>query len=142
MALSEISSIAPNEGLKWKNAHHLVFMWTPNVLHLKKLAANLRHPIHEIIHTNHKHYPVEMKEGVEYHIVEHRLLGRLVTVDVVTPDVFSNGVVPRLRQLFNRDFYYGHDKYFPQPFKLVNRVFVTDGFNQEEHVRKVIDNSK
>ncbi len=139
MVLSEITPAVQKEGLKWKNAHHLVLMWAPNVLHPRKLAANLLHPIYEVVHTNHKHYPVEMREGIEYHVVEHRLRDRLVTVDVVIPDVFPNGVIPRLRQLFNRNFYYGHDRYFPQPFKLVNRTFVSDGFNQEEHVRGVIE---
>lgn len=142
MVLSQISLTVPKEGLKWKNAHHLVLMWTPNVLHPKKLAANLRHPIREVLHTSHNQYPVEMKEGVEYHLVEHRLLDRLVTVDVVSLDTFPKGLIPRIKQLFDTNFYYGHDEYFPQPFRLVNRAFVTGGSNQEEHVRKVMDNSK
>lgn len=140
MAAPEIVSNVPQEGLRWKNAHHILFMWTPNVLHPRKLAANLRHPIHEVIHTSHKQYPVEMKEGVEYHVVEHRLGERLVTVDVVTPDTFPKGIIARTKQLFDTKFYYGHDKYFPEPFRLVNRAFVNNGFNQEEHIRGVIDN--
>lgn len=142
MALSEISSSVPREGLKWKNAHHVALMWAPNILHPRKLAANLRHPVHEVFHTNHKQYAVEMQEGVEYHVVEHRLLDKLVTVDVVTPDSFPNGLVPRVKQLFDPKFYYGHDKYFPQPFKLVDRTFVTNGFNQDEHVKDVLDSQR
>lgn len=137
MVSTELTSSVPKEGLQWRNAHHVVLMWTPNVLHPRKLAANLRHPVYEVLHTSHKQYPVEMKEGVEYHVVEHRLLNRLVTVDVVIPDVFPNGFIPRVKQLFDRRFYYGHDTYFPQPFRLVDRVFVSNGFNHEEHVRKV-----
>lgn len=139
MVSTELTSSVPNEGLRWKNAHHVVLMLAPNILHPIKLAANLRRPIHEFVHTNHKQYPVEMREGVEYHVVEHRLLGRLVTVDVVTPDAFPRGLLPRVKQLFDRKFYYGHDKYFPQPFRLVNREFVNERFNQEEHVRGVMD---
>lgn len=53
MALSEIASSVPKEGLKLKNVHHLPLMWTPNLLHPRKLAANLRHPIGEVFHTSH-----------------------------------------------------------------------------------------
>ncbi|MBI4097252.1 MAG: hypothetical protein HY428_02435 [Candidatus Levybacteria bacterium] len=140
MVLSEIRSTVPREGLQWKNAHHVVLMLAPNILHPIKLAANLRHPIHEFVYTSHKQYAVDMREGVEYHVVEHNFLGRLVTLDVVTPDSFPRGFVPRVKQLFDRRYYYGHGRYFPQPFMLVNRTFVTDGFNQEEYIREVIDN--
>jgi len=113
-------------------------MVTPNLLNPRKLAANVRHPLREVFHTSHKQYPIEMKEGVEYHIVEHRRFSKLETVDVVSSDTFAKGLVPRLKQLFDTSFHYGHDKYFPKPFRLVDRTFVKNGFNQQEHLRKVL----
>ncbi|KKR77004.1 MAG: hypothetical protein UU21_C0001G0058 [Candidatus Levybacteria bacterium GW2011_GWA2_40_8] len=126
------------EGLRLRNAYHILLLWTPNIFHPQKLAANIRHPIGEVIHTSHKQRPVEMKEGVEYHVVEHRLVGKLVTVDVVTPTTFPKGIIPRVRQLFDIRFYYGHDRDFPHPFMLVNRTFVTAGFDQQTHLQRVL----
>ena len=68
-------------------------MVTPNLLNPRKLAANVRHPLREVFHTSHKQYPIEMKEGVEYHIVEHRRFSKLETVDVVSSDTFAKGLV-------------------------------------------------
>lgn len=113
-------------------------MWTPNILNPHKLVENIRHPLREVLHTSHKQYLVEMKEGVEYYVVEHRRFNKLETVDVVRPDTFAKGLIPRVKQLFNRTFYYGHNEYFPQPLRLVDRVFVGEGFNQEDHLRKVL----
>lgn len=113
-------------------------MCAPNFLNPRKLAANMSHPLREVFHTSHKQYPIEMEERTEYYIVEHIRFNKLETVDVVRSDIFSKGLIPRVKQLFDRKFYYGHDKYFPQPFRLVDRAFVRDGFNQEEHLRKVL----
>ncbi len=71
MVSTEKVSLTPKEKSKLKNAHHLILMWTPNLLNPHKLAANIRHPLREVFHTSHKQYPVEMKEGVEYYIVKH-----------------------------------------------------------------------
>lgn len=130
------------EGLRWNNAHHLLLLWTPNILNPHKLFANLRHPIGEVFHTNHKQLPLERKKRAEYYVVEHRLLDKLVTVDVVTPTSFSNGLVLRIKQLFDRNFYYGHDKDFPQPFILVNRTFVEGGFNEKDYSKKIVGSHK
>jgi len=66
------------------------------------------------------------------------LFNRLVTVDVVERSAFAEGLIPRVKQLFRGDFYYGHDQYFPQPFKLIDRTFVKKGviLDREEHARK------
>lgn len=127
------------EGLKPSNAYHLLLLWMPNILNPHKLVANLRHPIGEVFHTNHKQRPVTVKDGVSYHVVEHRLIGKLVTVDIVTPTIYQEGLFPRLKQLFDRKFYYGHDKDFPHPFMLVNRTFVNSRFNEESHLDKIIN---
>lgn len=125
------------EGLRWNNFHHLLLLWTPNILNPHKLIANLRHPVGEVFHTNHKQRPVKKTEETQYYIVEHRLFGRLVTVDVVVPTTFSKGIVSRVKQLFDKRFYYGHDRDFPHPFILVNRRFVDDEFSQEDYLRKM-----
>lgn len=139
MALPEIESSVPKEGLNRRNAHHLAFLWVSNLLNPHKLAVNARHPIGEWLHTSHKQGPVEMVEGVEYHLVEHRLGSRLVTIDIIQPDEFARGLIPRARQLFDGDFYYGKDEYFPYPFRLVDRTYVKDNFDQGEHVRNVLN---
>ena len=136
-ASSERLSLASKERSKWKSVHHLVLMVTPNLLNPRKLAANIRHPFREVFHTNHKQYPVEMREGVEYHVVEHRRFGKLETVDIFVSDTFAQGLIPRVKQLLNATFYYGHDQYFPKPFRLVDRSFVGNGFDREAHLRKV-----
>lgn len=122
------------EGLRWNNLHHLLLLWTPNILNPHKLIANLRHPIGEIFHTNHKQRPVKKTDETQYYIVEHKLFGKLVTVDVVIPTTFPQGIIPRIKQLFDRRFYYGHDRDFPHPFILVNRIFVDDKFNRDEYL--------
>ncbi len=98
---------------KLKDASHLFLMWTPNILNPGKLAANVRHPLREVFHTSHRQYPIDMKEGIEYYVVEHRRFTKLETVDVVRQDVFAKGLIPRVKQLFDRNFYYGHDQHFP-----------------------------
>ncbi len=140
MALSEINSAIPKEGLRWRNAYHLPLMWLPNVVNPRKLIRNLHAPITEVLHTSHIQYPVAMEEGIEYFVVEHRLGAMDITVDVVTPDVFPKGLVSRVRQLFDPKFYYGHADYFPHPFKLVDRTDAgkIEFGKKEEHVRKVI----
>lgn len=115
---------------------YLLQMWTPNFLNPKKLASNLRHPIHEVFHTSHIQYPIEMKEGVEYHVVEHKIGPKLVTIDVVKPTQLAKGIMPRVKQLFDSRFYYGHSQYFPEPFELVNRTFVKKGFDKEEYLEQ------
>ncbi|KKQ34049.1 MAG: hypothetical protein US51_C0054G0002 [Microgenomates group bacterium GW2011_GWA2_37_6] len=126
------------EGLKLNNIHHLLLLWTPNIFNPHKLIANLRHPIGEVFHTNHKQRPVKKTEETEYYIVEHRLFGKLVTVDIIIPTAFHNGIIPRIKQLFDRRFYYGHDKDFPQPFILVNRTFIKDRFDQGDYLKTII----
>lgn len=128
----------PQQRSKLKDASHLFLMWAPNLLNPNKLVTNIRHPFREGIHTSHKQYPVEMKEGIEYYAVEHRRFNKLETIDIVKQDAFAKGLIPRIKQLFDRNFYYGHDKYFPQPFRLVDRAFIKAGFNEEVHLRKVL----
>lgn len=135
----ERTSSVPKKRAKLKDTTNLLLMWAPNLLNPNKLLANIRHPFRGIIHTSHKQYPIEMKEGDEYYVVEHRRFNKLETVDLVTPDTFPKGLIPRVKQLFDRNFYYGHDEYFAQPFRLVHRTFVSDGFNQQEHLRKVLN---
>lgn len=130
------------EGLKWRNAHNLLLLWTPNILNPHKLFANLRHPIGEVFHTNHKQKPIERKKKAQYYVVEHRLFDKLVTVDVVTPTEFPKGLIPRMKQLFDRNFYYGHDRDFPQPFMLINRTFVAESFNEEDYSKKIVGSHK
>jgi hypothetical protein len=129
------------EGLRLKNAPNLFIMWAPNILNPHKLTANILHPVGEVIHTSHKQRKVAMIEGVEYDVVEHRLGKRLVTFDVVALDSYQRGLFARARQIFNRKFYLGHEKDFPQPFRLVNRTFVKpgSGFDKDAHVREVIN---
>ncbi|MBI2621342.1 MAG: hypothetical protein HYW63_01690 [Candidatus Levybacteria bacterium] len=127
------------EGLRWNNLHHLLLLWTPNIFNPYKLIANLRHPIGEVFHTNHKQRPVKRTDETQYYIVEHRLFGRLVTVDVVIPTTFQKGIILRIKQLFNRRFYYGHDRDFPRPFILVNRTFVNDDFDQKRFLKRMWD---
>ena len=120
-------------GVKLANAYHLFLMALPNILNPHKLAVNVRHPIHEVIHTGHRQYPL----GETTHVVEHVLFERLVTVDVIEEDTFPKGLISRVKQLFRRDFYYGHCEYFPQPFRLVERKYVNgNGFNLDEHLKK------
>ncbi len=132
------SSISQIKGRDLRYTPQFLVMLAPNILHPGKLAANIRHPVHEVLHTNHKQYPVDMQEGVEYHIVEHRLFNKLVTVDIVRQVQLAEGFIPRIKQLFDRSFYYGHAGFFPQPFKLTNRTFVKEGFDQEEHNQRVL----
>jgi hypothetical protein len=128
------------EGLRPSNAYNLLLLWAPNIFNPRKLVANLRHPIGEVFHTNHKQRPFAIKKGTPYYVVEHRLFGHLVTVDVVIPTTFPKGLLPRIKQLFDRKFYYGHDKDFPQPFMLVNRTFVDEcEFNEKTHLRSLVN---
>jgi hypothetical protein len=129
------------EGLKFKNAHNLFIMWAPNILNPYKLTANVRHPVGEVIHTSHQQYRAAMIDEKEYDVVEHRFGKRLVTVDVIVLDSYRKGFLPRAKQIFDRRFYLGHEKDFPQPFTLVNRTFVKpgSGFNKEAHIREVIN---
>ena len=121
-------------GVRLANAHHLLLMALPNILNPHKLAVNIRHPIHEVFHTGHSQYP--LGESATY-VVEHVLFERLVTVDVIEEDTFPKGFIPRARQLFRRDFYYGHCEYFPQPFRLVERKYINGGdFNLKEYLEQ------
>ncbi len=118
----------------WRIAPHAFLMVLPNLLHPHKLVANIRHPIYEVVHTGHKQYPLETDDR---HVVEHSIFGRLVTIDVIDRDEFPKGLVPRVKQLFRKDFYYGHCEYFPQPFRLVDRTYVNGNiFDYQEHIRK------
>jgi hypothetical protein len=128
------------EGLTPGNAKNLLIMWAPNLFG-PKIFNNIRHPIGEVIHTNHKQRSVAMVDGVEYDVVEHRLGERLVTIDVVALDSYREGLFPRVRQIFDRRFYMGHDRDFPQAFRLINRTFVKpgSGFDKDAHVREIIN---
>ncbi len=104
---------------------HLLLMWLPNCLNPHKLKSNLRHPIREVFHTSHKQYRVP-----KGYVVEHFFFGDLVTMDFIQKADFETGLVPRLKQLLRRDFYYGHCEFFPQAFKLIERKYVMrGGFN-------------
>ncbi len=129
------------EGLNFRNSPNLIILWAPNVLNPYKLKANVLHPVGEVIHTSHKQHRVGMIEGVEYNVVEHRLGKRLVTIDVVALDQYRQGFFARMRQIFDRRFYLGHDRDFPQPFTLINRTFVRDGsgFDKDAHVNTVLN---
>jgi hypothetical protein len=129
------------EGLRLKNAPNLFIMWAPNILNPHKLTANVLHPIGEVIHTSHKQRKVAMIEGVEYDVVEHSLGQRLVTIDIVALTSYQRGVFAKARQIFDRRFYLGHDKDFPQPFRLINRTFVKpgSGFDRDVHVQNVLN---
>lgn len=119
---------------KFDKSGHLLLMWTPNFLNPNKLASNMRHPVFEVTHTSHVQY--KMEEGAEYYVVEHKVFRKVVTVDIVEPSSFERRFVPRIKQLFDRSFYYGHAEYFPKPFKLVNRTFVRKGFDKKMHLQK------
>jgi hypothetical protein len=136
MALSKIESSIPREGLRLKNVYHLGFMWAPNLLNPNKLLVNLRHPIREVFHTSHRQEPVEMLEGVEYHLVEHLVGDRLVTVDIIKSDTFPKGITSRLKHLFDNNFYYGHANYFPLPFRLINRTYVNSDFSKKDYIER------
>jgi hypothetical protein len=142
MAFAQGETTIPREGLSFRNSHHLGLMWTPNIFHPVKLASNIRHPIGEVLHTRHTQEPVELREGTEYHLVEHYFGRKLVTVDIVTPQAQQQGM-DRFKQLMQRDFYYGHADFFPQPFRLINRTFVnSSSFDITEYVDGVMKNEK
>jgi len=91
----------------------------PNILNPWKLASNLRHPIHEVLHTKHRQYPAEGYPGL--YVVEHEFFGRVVTIDIVEtkPELSDLGDLVGLvlpKDLFRRDFYVGHADYFPERF--------------------------
>ncbi len=72
-----------------------------NIFNPHKLVANLRHPIGEVFHTNHKQKSLIKSNRPDYYIVKHRLFGKLVTVDIVMPTTFQKGLIPRVKQLFD-----------------------------------------
>ena len=135
MSKEQSYSVENNEGLRLNNTHHLFLMILPNLLHPRKLARNVRHPIFEVLHKGQRQQPIEA--GKDRYIVEHTLFGKLVTVDIVDRDVFPEGLLARARQLFREDFYYGHNEYFTQAFRLCDRTYVTgEIFNYEEHINR------
>ncbi len=123
-----------------KNVLHLLLMWTPNILNPSKAFSNLRNPVGEVIHTKHSQYLVEENNpSKDIYVVEHLLRGKLVTVDLVRRDRFPKPWLLRLKQLFEKDFYYGHAQYFPQPFRLIDRTFVSEEpFDIKEYAKKVL----
>ena len=114
------------KGLSLNNIHHFLLMLTPNIFS-PKLIDNLRHPIGEWIHTSHKQFPID-NEGS--YVVEHYLGERLVTVDLVKQDEWKTGM-GCIAQLFAKDFYYGHDKFFPYVFKLQGRYYFPENNRTE-----------
>lgn len=42
-------------------------------------------------------YPIEVKDGIELYVVEHRRFNKLETIDVVQSDVFPKGLIPRAK---------------------------------------------
>jgi hypothetical protein len=141
MALREIQSNVPIETSKLKKAANIPLMWTPNIFS-PKLFKNLRSPFTEILHGHHRQYAVDMIEGVEYHVVEHGLGLMDMAVDVVAVDSFPQGLIPRIRQLFRQDFYYGHAQYFPQPFRLIARSGEEAIYHKEEFVNRVLEEER
>lgn len=103
---------------------HFFLMLVPNILNPNKLAANLRHPVHEMLHTSHKQY---FDEDSRFYVVEHYLFGRVVTVDAITESFSPAGFWNRVTHLFRKDFYYGHAEYFPKRFRLIKRWHVKNG---------------
>jgi len=128
-------------GLSSRNIWCLAAMWGPNLLKFDKLRRNLGDPIGEVIHTSHKQRPVAMVDGIEYDVVEHYLRGKLRTIDVIAADSYREGIFPRIRQIFDSRFYMGHDRDFPNAFRLINRTIVKSGsgFDKDAHVRDVIN---
>jgi hypothetical protein len=128
-------------GLSSKNVWCLGAMWLPNAANPYKLWLNLSDPIGQMIHDSHKQHPVAMVDGIEYDMVEHYLRGKLRTIDVVARDEYRQGFLPRVRQIFDRRFYMGHDRNFPQAFRLINRTIVKpgSGFDKDAHVREVVN---
>ena len=124
-----------------RNGFHLLLMCVPNIFHPRKALNNLRHPVHEVFHTKHKQYPIEANPDI--HVVEHTLFGRLVTVDVIRRSRFPKPLILRFKQLFERDFYYGHAQYFPKPFRLIDRTYIEDAksFNVNSHVSKILESA-
>lgn len=124
---------------KWMYLPDLLLMWTPNIFNPNKLIDNITNPIGEVFHTKHIQYPV--KDDPSKYIVEHKLFGKLVTVDLVERDRFRNGPILRLKQLFDRRFYYGHAQEFPKAFRLISRTFVQnpEEFDVQEHAKRILD---
>lgn len=113
-------------GMKFtlKNGRHILFMLAPNIFILSKLCQNLRHPIHEWIHTQHEQLPLE--EIPNLYLVKHYFFSRLVTLDVIKR--VEDG---------HRGDYYGHCDYFPQTFNLMERIYIRDG--KEPNLEKQIE---
>jgi len=128
-------------GLSSRNVWWLAVMWLPNAANPWKLKKNLSDPFGEMIHDSHKQHPVAMVDGIEYDVVEHFLRGKLRTIDVVARDEYRQGFLPRVGQIFDRKFYMGHDRDFPNAFRLINRTIVKSGsgFDKDAHVREVVN---
>lgn len=123
-------------GIKWSNLHHTVLLLLPNLFHPAKLWLNICHPVREWIHTSHVQYPMG-KSGV--YVVEHRLFNSLQTVDVIVLDKWADSLLDRIRQLFDFNFYYGHEKFFPEVYRRLDRTWVpTGGLDIEKHVAAVL----
>lgn len=128
-------------GLTKENVWNLLIMVTPNILNRRKLRANLRHPIGEVIHTKHTQTRLAMVAEREYDMVEHWLGKKLVTVDIVVLTSYKRGLIAKAKQIFDDKFYLGHDKDFPQPFELVHREFVRSGsgFDRDAYAQSVLN---
>lgn len=128
-------------GLTKENAWNLLIMAMPNLLNRRKLRANIRHPIGEVFHTSHEQIKVAMLADKEYDMVKHYLGKKLVTVDIVVLDSYRRGVLAKARQIFDDKFYLGHEKDFPQPFRLVDRHFVREGsgFDQDAYAQNILN---
>ena len=115
-----------------RNFRHAVLLLLPNLFRPDKLYQNLRHPVHEWLHTRPRQYPV--KSTLDLHVVEHEFRGRLVTVDLVEARADTGTLSEHLGRIWKKDFYYGHCHYFPQPFRLIKRHYIQDGHGRLESI--------
>ncbi len=99
----------------------------------RNIVKNLKNPIPETIHTSHKQHSI----GRGNYIVEHYLFDKLVTTDLIKKDPFKDNLLDVIKQVFKKDFYYGHAEYFPKPFVLIKREYINQDFNKEAFLNLV-----
>lgn len=120
---------------KGEYAIHSILMILPNIFNPSKLRDNVTHPIREWAHSSHLQYPIDYSN---YYVVEHYVGDRLVTADLVEKaDSILTGLSRRLMRLFEFEFYYGHEDYFPQEFQLIERLYVDSNRELHEYLQKM-----